>query len=320
MEKGMSGRETTINAILEALINEPLGFENLVKKLGGKASRNTVSKYLRELVEEENLVELAPRKGYGERAPYQIVEEKRKEIEEKLESRKTVNHFLSDIEKLSPIEQKELILKLTKERDELKRSHRISELEETKQLPARAVLKKLLTLDYSIKDFFTPLDLEDEDIKNTVKDPFGEHFTLGGCLHNVYVNNVKEELSEVENIEIKIIPPEDFCLTIFDGSNYKNTEHLDELKIKAKYGDGWIPLVYKPIKGAGIIGAWKELLSLYDERFNDKLLQYKEQFKLSDDDWKQVEPSVKEMMEHGCLIGEVYYFLTRFVEGKKVKT
>ena len=37
-------------------------------------------------------------------------------------------------------------------------------------------------------------------------------------------------------------------------------------KLKA---DGWMPLLYKPIKGRGIIGAWKELLALLKEDFED---------------------------------------------------
>lgn len=84
METGNSGRDTTSNAILEALLKEPLGFEKLVQSLEGKASRGTVNKYLKELVEEEIMVELAPRKFYGERPPYQIVESKKQQITEKV--------------------------------------------------------------------------------------------------------------------------------------------------------------------------------------------------------------------------------------------
>lgn len=75
---GLSARELTKNTILDALLEEPLRYE----KITTLGCRGTINKYLRELVEEDKLVELTTPTVYGEKTPYRIVPEKRKQAEE----------------------------------------------------------------------------------------------------------------------------------------------------------------------------------------------------------------------------------------------
>ena len=127
-------------------------------------------------------------------------------------------------------------------------------------------------------------------------------FTIPDNLQHVYwANDIAEELSNADKIEIKLIPAEEY------------SEFELHFKLKA---DGWMPLVCKPIKGRGIIGAWKELLTLLKEDFEDRWLQWKERFELSKEEWAVVGQSVREMMEHDCIPQEIDYFISQFVNNK----
>ena len=240
------------------------------------------------------------------RPVYYIPDEKKALFEKLLRKRKLNSEF----DKLSPSEQSEFIRKLTKERDSYKRLNRIHELEELLALPARAVIKKLLDLDYKVEDLYSEETLKDPDFKATIENPFQDNFILPSHLINVYnFSDVEGELADAKNIEIKIVPPED----------YFTSNHLDIRKIKAKYGGEWNPLVDKPIKGAGIIGAWKELSVLYKALEEEDLLKWKDQYQLSDKDWEIVGPKVRELLEEGLIPMEIKYFLDQFVLSKHKK-
>ncbi len=85
MHLGVSGRETAVSLILEALLNEPLNYEKIVRKFEGEVSRGTVNKYLALIVKDE-MVEKVSSKIYGEKPYYQIVGSKRKEAEKIVEA------------------------------------------------------------------------------------------------------------------------------------------------------------------------------------------------------------------------------------------
>ena len=222
---------------------------------------------------------------------------------EELQALAKRTEFFSKLEKLTPKVQLELIDKLSKERDRFKRLNRIHELEDY-PLPARAVLKKLLELDYKITDFFSKKDLTDNDLKETIENPFREHFVIPNHMLNVYaLGDLAGELADTKNIEVKLVSPEEYSPVTW--------------LISQKYEDGWLPLVDKPIRGAGIIGAWKELLALYKDDFEDKWLQWKEKYELSKEDWEIVGLSVREMMEHDCIPLEIHNFLYEYLEYKK---
>ena len=62
----------------------------------------------------------------------------------------------------------------------------------------------------------------------------------------------------------------------------------------------------------------KNSLTLLKEDFEDNWLQWKEHYKLSQEDWLIIGQSIREMMEHGCISQEIDYFLSQFVS-RKVK-
>lgn len=111
MEQGVSGRETVVDGILESLLEKPLGFEELIEKLKGKASRATVSKYLRRLVEgthgEEQLIEICYSKtSFDASRSYTIIESKRHQAEELLASNRDRHEVANMLELATPQELK----------------------------------------------------------------------------------------------------------------------------------------------------------------------------------------------------------------------
>jgi hypothetical protein len=74
----------TKNSILRELLKEPLRFEEIIEKVINTAhtGRGTINKYLRELVDRDELVEQQISKKYGKRMPYQIVPSQQKIAEE----------------------------------------------------------------------------------------------------------------------------------------------------------------------------------------------------------------------------------------------
>lgn len=111
MEQGVSGRNTVVDGILESLLEKPLGFEELIVKLKGKASRATVSKYLRRLVEgthgEEQLIEICYSKtSFDASRSYTIIESKRQQAEELLASNRDRHEVANMLELATPQELK----------------------------------------------------------------------------------------------------------------------------------------------------------------------------------------------------------------------
>lgn len=202
---------------------------------------------------------------------------------EKAEIAKKIKH-LKNLEFLAKLPPEE-IDKLLKENERLKRLNRIHELESKGFFPVLAVIKKLVDEHgFKIEDFYEKDQLEDPAVKQFIK-----NFYKGIYEHIVYPKRLvmchlsgtpAEELAEKDNIEIKLIPS-----IHYDDEFYKRFS-------------GWIELTTwdEPINGYHIFAAWKELLRLYVEQFEDDWLKWKEQFKISDEDWKKAGPAVAFLM------------------------
>ena len=118
---------------------------------------------------------------------------------EELKALAKKTEFFSNLEMLTPKEQIELIEKLTIERDRYKRINRIHELEDC-PLPARAVVKRLEDFGYKIEEFYDESGKDEDD-----------GFTIPDNLQHVYwTNDITEELSDTDKIEIKLIPAEEY--------------------------------------------------------------------------------------------------------------
>lgn len=197
----------------------------------------------------------------------------------------------------------EEIERLIKENERLKRLSRIHELEQLNALPLLAVVKKLVDeYGFKIEDFYDKRHLKDPGFQQMLTNfSQGEykHTIPPDRLYNCYaIAPFSEDLAEIDNIEIKLVPESEVEEVIIGGSDGKTRKLkvLTPSQVQFKYGSGWIILTDKPINGYFIIGAWKELLKLYMEHFEDEWLKWKEEFNLSDEDWKRVGPHVAFIM------------------------
>jgi predicted transcriptional regulator len=290
--QGIKREKETKTTILEFLKDkDEAGFSKIADYCCRKGiSRMTVKKYLDEM-KKEGLI----KQSIEGRHPYSITDKgkeyyRREGLKENL-VRKVDS---ADPAALEFLERK--LATLEKELEHYKNLQRIHGLEEC-PLPLTAVIKKLLTLGFKIEDFYDIKSLDPRDkqlfqeIPNRVRistNKLDKYFMGGGGpdFRHDY------EFSPDE-IEIKLIPESEVeGVTFINGESERKQHMLMSDEVERKYGLGWIILTPEPIKGYYIIGAYKELLQLYTERFEYEWLSYKEKYNLMDEDWKIVGPWV----------------------------
>jgi len=199
---------------------------------------------------------------------YNIPEQKREEVE-KIVRR---YHNLKEIETLSDEE----IEKLVKENKRLKRLNRIMELEQLHVLPLQAVLKKLEQMGFNSEELYPNFYVE--KTKNGERHHYGSRRKITNFAGGAFFDDFK---------------PEDIEIILEPAHKYKDPkDFLTQIAEEIEYGPEWIVLTEEPVKGYYILGAYKELLQLYQEEFEFEWLKWKEEFNLSDEDWKIVGPWV----------------------------
>ncbi|MEM4713504.1 MAG: hypothetical protein QXQ61_03025 [Candidatus Bathyarchaeia archaeon] len=238
-------------------------------------------------------------------------------IEKRILSPKNVRYFIPkdkkeyvaemvkyhrNLEFLSRLPSEE-VEKLIKENERLKRLNRIHELEQPDILPLSAVIKKLVNeFGFKIEDFYDQRHLKDPEFKKMFRNfregKLNRIYISCDKLHNYFMGGGGPDFKHdwefsPDDIEIKLIPENEVdTFPVIDETTGKIIEGLASAVVYQKFGSGWVVLTQKPIKGHYIIGAYKELLQLYMEQFEDEWLEWKEKFNFSDDDWKRVGPYV----------------------------
>ena len=306
MTRGASARENCPTDIKLALLEGPKHFEALVEALKGKYSRGTINKYLGELFKDG----LVTRQG--RRGPYELTPKGKNEAErealKKDNSRQIDNLGPKDIEFY-----KQQIAKLKKDLRRYQRLNEINEYEKLEVLPAEAVLKKLEQMGFKWQELCPNFYVEDpeyEKITGHKPRSLGDDDKLVNIGIGDWFDSFKPE-----DIEIKLIPASEFTEQIGDYYRKLSKELEQPINMPRRisqlpiYGfcdwgkylsyeslDAWILLTYEPVKGYYIVGAYKELLQLYEEQFNEEWFEWKEKFELSDEDWEEIGPSIREIM------------------------
>jgi cell fate (sporulation/competence/biofilm development) regulator YmcA (YheA/YmcA/DUF963 family) len=163
---------------------------------------------------------------------------------------------------------------LEKELKYYKRLNRIKELEQLRVLPLQAVLKKLEQMGFNSEE----LDFYVEKTKNGERYHYGSRRKITNFAGGAFFDDFK---------------PEDIEIILEPAHKYKDSkDFLTQIAEEVEYGPEWIVLTEEPVKGYYILGAYKELLQLYQEEFEFEWLKWKEEFNLSDEDWKIVGPWV----------------------------
>jgi len=301
MVKGASARENCPTDIKLALLEGPKHFEAFVKSLKGKYSRGTINKYLGELFKDG----LVTRQG--RRGPYELTPKGKKEAEREALKKKAN----TQIDNLGPKDiefYKKKLDNLEKELKHYKRLNRIKELEELDVLPLQAVLKKLEQMGFNSEELCP--DFYVEKTKNGERGHYGSRSKIINFAGGTFFDDFKPE-----DIEIKLIPASAFTEQIGDYYRKLSKELDQPINIPCRISqlstipfhdwekyvppeslDAWILLTDEPVKSYYIIGAYKELLQLYEEQFNEGWLEWKENFELSDEDWEEVGLGIREIM------------------------
>ena len=234
----------------------------------------------RQQLEKEGLIQkrYQNRKEGGLEAVYSIPQEKLQSIKIMLDKealKKNFNKNLSNAKTPEDIEfYKKKLDELEKELKYYKRLNRIKELEQLRVLPLQAVLKKLEQMGFNSEE----LDFYVEKTKNGERYHYGSRRKITNFAGGAFFDDFK---------------PEDIEIILEPAHKYKDPkDFLTQIAEEIEYGPEWIMLTEEPVKGYYILGAYKELLQLYQEEFEFEWLKWKEEFNLSDEDWKIVGPWV----------------------------
>jgi len=241
----------------------------------------------RQQLEKEGLIQkrYQNRKEGGLEAVYSIPQEKLQSIKIMLDKealKKNFNKNLSNAKTPEDIEfYKKKLDELEKELKYYKRLNRIKELEQLHVLPLQAVLKKLEQMGFKWQELCPNFYVEDpeyEKITGHKPRSLGDDDKLVNIGIGDWFDSFK---------------PEDIEIILEPAHKYKNPkDFLTQIAEEVEYGPEWIVLTEEPVKGYYILGAYKELLQLYQEEFEFEWLKWKEEFNLSDEDWKIVGPWV----------------------------
>ena len=298
----------------------------------------------RQQLEKEGLIQkrYQNRKEGGLEAVYSIPQEKLQSIKIMLDKealKKNFNKNLSNAKTPEDIEfYKKKLDELEKELKYYKRLNRIKELEQLHVLPLQAVLKKLEQMGFKWQELCPNFYVEDpeyEKITGHKPRSLGDDDKLVNIGIGDWFDSFKPE-----DIEIKLIPASEFTEQIGDYYRKLSKELDQPINIPCRISqlstipfhdwekyvppeslDAWILLTDEPVKSYYIIGAYKELLQLYEEQFNEEWLEWKENFELSDEDWEDVGPGVREIMIRGAgridLDAEITHYIFSYIAATK---
>ncbi len=243
----------------------------------------------RQQLEQQGLIQkrYQNRKEGGLEAIYSIPERKQQTVKVMLEREALKRDFNQKISSLNSPEDiefyKKKLAELEREREKRKLLERIRWFESLKVLPARAVRQKLEKMGFKLEDFFPPPNHGSPKLLNTGADPW---------LNSYF---------KPEDIEIKLLK--------FRKPTLQEVKKLMRLRREGKakvlspfeapqffFGPGWIALTAEDVRGYMIVGAYKELLQLYQKYANLQLQEIKEALHLSDKDIKALEPTLREMI------------------------
>jgi predicted transcriptional regulator len=237
----------------------------------------------RQQLEKEGLIQkrYQNRKEGGLEAIYSIPQEKLQTVKVLLGKKdldKNFEKIKSNVKTPEDIEfYKKKLVELERERQKNELLERIRRFESLKVLPLKAVSKKLEKMGFKREDFFSK--------NGSTK------------LINVGMDS-RLNYFQPEDIEIKLLrsrkPTPQELNQILQGMGKEMV--LTAFEVPALLGPGWMSLTYDEVKGCHIIGAYKELLRLYQEYANLQLLEIKEAWQLSDEDIKALEPTLKELV------------------------
>jgi predicted transcriptional regulator len=237
----------------------------------------------RQQLEKEGLIQkrYQNRKEGGLEAIYSIPQEKLQTVKVLLGKKdldKNFEKIKSNVKTPEDIEfYKKKLVELERERQKNELLERIRRFESLKVLPLKAVSEKLEKMGFKREDFFSK--------NGSTK------------LINVGMDS-RLNYFRPEDIEIKLLrsrkPTPHELNQILQGMGKEMV--LTAFEVPALLGPGWMSLTYDEVKGCHIIGAYKELLRLYQEYANLQLLEIKEAWQLSDEDIKALEPTLKELV------------------------
>jgi len=237
----------------------------------------------RQQLEKEGLIQkrYQNRKEGGLEAIYSIPQEKLQTVKVLLGKKdldKNFEKIKSNVKTPEDIEfYKKKLVELERERQKNELLERIRRFESLKVLPLKAVSEKLEKMGFKRENFFSK--------NGSTK------------LINVGMDS-RLNYFRPEDIEIKLLrsrkPTPHELNQILQGMGKEMV--LTAFEVPALLGPGWMSLTYDEVKGCHIIGAYKELLRLYQEYANLQLLEIKEAWQLSDEDIKALEPTLKELV------------------------
>lgn len=260
----------------------------------------------RQQLEQQGLIKkrYETRKEGGLKAIYNIPQEKRHMVKIMLEREALKINYNKKVGQASPEELeffKQKLASLEKELKKYKRLNRIRELEAVDVLPAEAVLKKLEQMGFKRQELCPNFYVEEPSTGCKIRS-LGD----GDKLSSIAIGSMFDDYKP-EDIEIKLIPAESIGKHLCEWENY----------VPPETAGAWIPLTLKPVKGYYIVGAYKELLQLCKEQFDEEMLEWKEKFELSDEDWAVIGPDVRQIMISGAdrvdLDAEIKTYLVNYV-------
>jgi predicted transcriptional regulator len=240
----------------------------------------------RQQLEKDGLIQkrYQNRKEGGLEAIYSIPQEKLQTVKVLLDKEGLKENWNRKIDNAPPEDielYKKKLDELEKELKHYKRLNRMKELEELNVLPVDAVLKKLEIMGFKWQELCPNFYVEDPEYEKTTGRKVR---TLG---------NGDKIINIGCGAFFDYFRPEDIEIILEPAHKYKDPkDFLIEKVAEVKYGPEWIVLTKEPVKGYYILGAYKELLQLYQEEFEFEWLKWKEDFNLSDEDWKIVGPWV----------------------------
>jgi hypothetical protein len=272
----------------------------------GRCSKQTLLKY-KNLLKEERKVEKRLSEETG-RPVYYVPAERAVEVEALKEWR----DFHDYLGKLSPETQIELMKRVRKEHRRYERQLRIKELEEM-PLPAIAIAKRLKEMERKKEILCWKITVKAPSKSKafgtlTITTQNGQNIELGNA-----ARSPEFDREDPTKVQVKIFPEVDFASA--RGKVDFSREYAEGLKYMRL---PWKRLFYGKIGNEQIViaGTYTELLKLHQEEFDDKLLSWKEVYNLTDREWTNWGPHVRQMMEDGHLDDEIRNILGPYTNGK----
>ena len=288
----MSGTSEQVKLrILAHLLDAKEAHASKLEEIAGCANKTFLK--VRKHLEEEGLIKkyYEPKPRGGIYAKYYIPEEKRKDVEIILQKASMKQDLLRIVDKASLEE----LQRLKKELLYQKALNELHDIDETDCFPLKFLMERLLAAGFHVEDFYNRKEFSEEEweqVKNS------KVLCDSGKLTNVMI--VKPERmveAGLDDIEIKIVNVKDPKIKYFlwEGKQIRKFGGY-KLRLNDFWGD-WIRVTSKPVKGKHIFARYTKRVKLAKEIFDYEVLKWKEKFSLLDDEWKELEPWIRETMQ-----------------------